>query len=177
MWLNIFKTIWNLIRMRFIQIMRQIIPNSYIKVKLSVTLVEGDQKAPFSIATTLRYWERALLLSLDCSILLLICTLYCWVLSKEVSSTIFKVFSMTRPVIEPRSPGPLANKSEWHWFQYGITDQNFVRYSNSSRQFNALDEPTFPYKFVPWNIGHQAVLPFPLRRIIYGFMILSRALA
>ena len=30
----------------------------------------------------------------------LIHTLYCWVLSKEVSSTIFKVFGMTRPGIE-----------------------------------------------------------------------------
>ena len=30
-------------------------------------------------------------------------------LSKEASSTIFKVFGMTRPGIEPRSPGPLAN--------------------------------------------------------------------
>ena len=30
-------------------------------------------------------------------------------LSKEVSSTIFKVFGMTQPGIEPRSPGPLAN--------------------------------------------------------------------
>ena len=29
-------------------------------------------------------------------------------LSKVVSSTIFKVFGMTRPGIEPRSPGPLA---------------------------------------------------------------------
>ena len=28
---------------------------------------------------------------------------------KEVSSTIFQVFSMTRPGIEPRTPGPLAN--------------------------------------------------------------------
>ena len=52
---------------------------------------------------------RVLLLSLDCSTLPLIRTLYCWVLSKEVSSTIFKVFGMTRPRIEPRSPGPLAN--------------------------------------------------------------------
>ena len=52
---------------------------------------------------------RALLLSLDCSTLPLIRTLYCWVLSKEVSSTIFKVFGMTQPGIEPRSPGPLAN--------------------------------------------------------------------
>ena len=30
-------------------------------------------------------------------------------LSKEASSTIFKVFGMTRPGIEPRSPGPWAN--------------------------------------------------------------------
>ena len=30
-------------------------------------------------------------------------------LSKVVSSTILKVFGMTRPGIEPRSPGPLAN--------------------------------------------------------------------
>ena len=51
---------------------------------------------------------RVLRLSLDCSTLPLIHTLYCWVLSKEVSSTIFKVFGMTQPRIEPRSPGPLA---------------------------------------------------------------------
>ena len=30
-------------------------------------------------------------------------------LSKVISSSIFKVFGMTRPGIEPRSPGPLAN--------------------------------------------------------------------
>ena len=30
-------------------------------------------------------------------------------LSKEASSTIFWVFGMTRPGIEPWSPGPLAN--------------------------------------------------------------------
>ena len=30
-------------------------------------------------------------------------------LSKEVSSTIFKVFGMTQPEIEPQSPGALAN--------------------------------------------------------------------
>ena len=69
---------------------------SYVKVKLA-TVVKGNQKAPFSIATTPRC-GRALLLSLDC-----------WVLSKEVSSSIFKVFGMTRSGIEPRPPGPLAN--------------------------------------------------------------------
>ena len=47
---------------------------------------------------------RALHLSLDCSTLPLIRTLYCWALSKEVSSTIFRVFGMTRLGIEPRSP-------------------------------------------------------------------------
>ena len=76
------------------------------KVKL-VTVVEGDLKAPFSIATT--PGGGVLLLSHDCSTLPLIHTLYCWVLSKEVTSTIFKVFGMMRPGIEPRSPGPLAN--------------------------------------------------------------------
>ena len=40
---------------------------------------------------------RAQILSLDCSTLPLIRTLYCWVLSKDVSSTIFKVFGMTQP--------------------------------------------------------------------------------
>ena len=49
---------------------------------------------------------RPLLFSLDSSASP---TLYCWELSKKVSSTIFKVFGMTRSGIEPRSPGPLAN--------------------------------------------------------------------
>ena len=52
---------------------------------------------------------RALFLSLDSSTLPLIHTLYCWELSKEVSSTIFKVFGMSWPGIEARSPGTLAN--------------------------------------------------------------------
>ena len=52
--------------------------------------------------------RRTLLLYLDCSTLPLIRALYWWVLSKAVSSTIFNVFGMTRPGIEPSSPGPLA---------------------------------------------------------------------
>ena len=52
---------------------------------------------------------RALLLSLDCSILPLILTLKCWVLSKVASSTIFWVFGVTRPGIEPHSSRPLVN--------------------------------------------------------------------
>ena len=55
------------------------------------------------------YYTETLLLFQDYSTLSTICTLYCWVLSNEVSSTIFKVFNMTRPGIEPRSPWPLAN--------------------------------------------------------------------
>ena len=45
----------------------------YIYSKLA-RVVEGDQEAPFSIATTL---ERAQLISQDCSPLALLCTLYC----------------------------------------------------------------------------------------------------
>ena len=75
------------------------------EVKKLATVVEGDPKAPFSIATT----SRTLLLSLDCSTLPLIRTLYCWVLSKEVLCIILKVFGMTWPGIESRAPGPLAN--------------------------------------------------------------------
>ena len=45
---------------------------------------------------------------MDYSTLPLIRTLYCGVLSKEVSSTILKVFGMTRLEIEPRSPGLLG---------------------------------------------------------------------
>ena len=47
---------------------------------------------------------RVRLLSLDCSTLSLILTLWYWVLSKEASSTIFWVFGMIWPGIEPRSP-------------------------------------------------------------------------
>ena len=57
--------------------------------------------------------RRALLLSHDCSTLALIRTLYCWVLSKEVSNTIIEVFGMTWHVIEPRSSEPLANAPPW----------------------------------------------------------------
>ena len=71
-----------------------------------VTVVEGDQKAPLSIATTSRCTEGRYSFPWITPLYLLIHTLYCWVLSKGVSSIIFKVFGMTRPGIEPRSPGP-----------------------------------------------------------------------
>ena len=77
----------------------QIMAIQYICIKL------GDPKASFSITTTLNVLGRALLLSLDCSSLPMICTFQCWVLSKQA----FWVFDMTRPEIESRSPGPLAN--------------------------------------------------------------------
>ena len=53
--------------------------------------------------------RRVILLSLDCSAFSLIRIVYCWVLSKDISSTIFKVFGVTRPGIEPWSLGPLVN--------------------------------------------------------------------
>ena len=65
--------------------------NTWCHIKLA-TVVKGNQKAPFSIATTLRCREKHYSL-------LLIHTLYCWVLCKEVSSTIFKVFGMMQPGI------------------------------------------------------------------------------
>ena len=38
-------------------------------------------------------------------------------LSKEVSSTIFKVFGMTRPGIEPRSPVSLGQRAGYNFMQ------------------------------------------------------------
>ena len=70
------------------------------KVQLA-TIVEDDPKAPFSITTTPRCRGKALLIYLHCSTLLSIRTLLCWVLCKEVLRTIFWVFGMTRPGIEP----------------------------------------------------------------------------
>ena len=65
------------------------------KVKLA-TVFEGSL---FNSYYT-EVYGRVLLLSLDCATLPLIRTLYCWVLSKEVSSTIFNVFGMILPGIE-----------------------------------------------------------------------------
>ena len=61
---------------------------------------------------------RALLFSLNCSTLSLIRTLYRWVLNKEESSTIFKVFGMTQPGIQMEMPNiihissAIKNKNE-----------------------------------------------------------------
>ena len=54
-----------------------------------------------------------------------------WVLCKEVSSTIFWVFNMTRPRIEPRSPGSQVNTPptsqyifQWEEFHIGKSIEN-----------------------------------------------------
>ena len=73
------------------------------------TGVEGDQKAPLSIATTPSCRGRRYSIPWIAPLYSWYVPKYCWLLSKEVSSTIFKVFGMTRPGIEPRSLRPLAN--------------------------------------------------------------------
>ena len=70
-----------------------------------VILVEGNPKAPFSIATTQKCTGGHYSIPW-------ISLLYPWFLpynAKAASSTILWVFCMTRPEIEPRSSGPLAN--------------------------------------------------------------------
>ena len=64
-------------------------------------VVEGDPKAPLSIATTLRCRGGRYFFPW-------IATLY-WVLSKVASSTVFESLVWLRPGIEPRSRGPMAN--------------------------------------------------------------------
>ena len=59
---------------------------------------------------------RALLLSLDCSTLPLIRTFYCWVLSKDVSSTIFKV--------------------SWAWRDLGLNPALFGHWRNFRKKRN-----------------------------------------
>ena len=72
-----------------------------IKVKLA-TLVQGDPKTPFSIATTLRCRIGRYFIPW-------IAPLYSWSVPYNAELNIFWVFGMTRPGIEPRSPGLLAN--------------------------------------------------------------------
>ena len=99
------------------------------------TVVEGDPKAPFSIATTLRLWE-------GCYSIPKIIPLYPWsipynaeCLTRKVQVTIIWVLGMTRPGIELRSPVPLANTLTI--VQMG----RFVYFENSNTmtQFNSLE--------------------------------------
>ena len=75
---------------------------SVSKTKLA-TIVEGDQKAPFSIATTLRSREgttpypELFPFTLDMYLILLS-------VKQGGIKYYFKVFGMTRPGIEPRYP-------------------------------------------------------------------------
>ena len=62
-------------------------------------------------------WRSATLLS-QLFYLPLISTLYCWVLIKEAASTIFWVFRMNRPGIEPRSLGSLL-MGLMYWYTEG----------------------------------------------------------
>ena len=64
------------------------------------TLYEGDQKAPFSIATTPRCRGGCYSFPWIAQLHPWYVSVYCWVLSKDVSNNIFKVFGMTRPEIE-----------------------------------------------------------------------------
>ena len=87
------------------------------------TEVVGDQKAPFSISTTTRC--RGELYSFP------------WIdplypsyvpfkVNKKASSTIFRVIGITRPRIEPRYPGPLANilpTRPINWFEFQFLAQ------------------------------------------------------
>ena len=61
-------------------------------------VVESDRNVPFTIATIPRWTAPLTLFPLEC-----------WELSNAVSSTMIWIFGMTRPGIEPWSPGPLAN--------------------------------------------------------------------
>ena len=96
------------------------------KVKLA-TVVEGNQKAPFSIATTPRCRGRSYSFPR-------IVPLYPWYvpciaecLNKEVSSTIFWVFGMTLLGIEPQPPRPLANTVGIMPMSGKLADLNRVR--------------------------------------------------
>ena len=66
-------------------------------------------------------------------------------LSKEVSSTILKDFGMTRPRIEPRSPGPLANTvTTKGWRHILLLGQKF-RCFQAEKRANVLLTPNHLY--------------------------------
>ena len=96
------------------------------------TIVEGDPKAPFSIATAPkcrggRYSFLGLLhLTLE---------LYLIMLSVKQGGIKyhFWVFGMTRPRIEPRSPGPLANT-----LTARPMSGNFIHINSSISQFSSI---------------------------------------
>ena len=76
-------------------------------------------------------YGRALLLSRDCSTLPSIRTFYCWVLNKEVSIIMFKVFGMMRTGIEPKSTEPLANTLPTRLMKIYMIKFGWVLYHNN----------------------------------------------
>ena len=70
------------------------------------TIVNGDQKAPFLIATKPRCWEVATSFP---GLLHFILDTYCILPSVKQGCIKYQVFGVTRNGIEPRSSGPLAN--------------------------------------------------------------------
>ena len=81
-------------------------------------------------------------------------TLYCWVLSKEVSSTIFKVFGMMWPGIEPRSPRPLANTLPTR----PIKRSSNSLVTNSLLNYSLILKSLFSFKFLLLYDRHPWVL-------------------
>ena len=73
-----------------------------------VTLVEGDLKAPFSIATT-HGCQKDATSFLWFVYLTFLAYLIKISVKQGVTSTIFWVFGMSRPGIDPQPPWPLAN--------------------------------------------------------------------
>ena len=145
------------------------------------TLVEGDQKAPFSIATTRRC--RRGCYSFPWYTLPLICTLYCWVLSKAVSSTIFKVYGMTRTGIKPRSPGPLANTlttrpmsrlylisyivAYKYWISYTVAYKYLISYTVA---YKYLISYTVAYKYLIYIVAYKYLISYT---VAYKYLISS----
>ena len=117
------------------------------KVKLA-TVVWSDQKAPFSIVTTpkCREGRYPFLWIAPLYPWYVPFILYCRVLSKEVSRTIFKVFGTTRPRIEPRSPGLLVNALlTWPKSQTGSSKHNKCK---NSSFVSSLNIKTFRLKTI-----------------------------
>ena len=115
---------------------------------------------------------RALLLSLDCSTLPLIRILYCWVLSKGVSSTIFKVFDVTRLRIEPRSPGPLVNtlstrRLSTAWIQLNFKTSIIQKETMSVKLIRIISNI-----FKVQSIWKQNVISLRNWNFLYGFFTL-----
>ena len=117
--------------------------HTYIYIYIYIYILAGDRSWGWSEGSLFNSYNtkverRALLLSLDCSTLPSICTLYCWVLSKKVSSSIFKVFGMTWPGIEPRSPRPLANTLPFRPIYIYIYSAHMrkIKFLNNAQKFD-----------------------------------------